>query len=211
MEKIAYQFDLNEYVKLRSEGQDSFYPFAMAGSPAWIRKQDHDDLGYPVVFVEWDKEHWSYNGEEDRWTMESHFEPIDPEEIEESEDMPENQLPEELANLFKQFLESQGVMPKSEDNEAPSSEAIDQKYETALDEGVEFAKSADAFIILAIKKEGNDPREMVFSPAVFNSYKDEVSGIFLESQVSRLGALGHVEAAHLLARAIFDKEDESGR
>jgi hypothetical protein len=79
MQKQEHKVHENERVKLKSDGQDALYAFACAGSEGWVRKLDHDKLGYPMIFVEWDKDHWAYNGEPDKWVMEAHFDKIEDE------------------------------------------------------------------------------------------------------------------------------------
>src|ERR1700694_5904746 len=66
----------NRRVRLREDKAD-VYTKAYAGSEATIRELGIDVGDFPMVFVEWDKKHWLYNGESDMWTFESHFDPVE--------------------------------------------------------------------------------------------------------------------------------------
>jgi hypothetical protein len=71
-----HPFAEGQRVKLKSDGQDFVYPLAHAGSQGWVRKAFFDRLGTPLIYIEWDKRHWAYNGEEDKTTLAAHFEPV---------------------------------------------------------------------------------------------------------------------------------------
>lgn len=49
------------------------YEDAIAGSRGWAKDVKVDDLGFPLVYIEWDRDHWKYQGQEDGWTFQSHF------------------------------------------------------------------------------------------------------------------------------------------
>lgn len=59
-------------IELLAEMQH-LYEDAIAGSRGWAKDVKTDHLGFPLVFVEWDRDHWKYTGQEDGWTFQSHF------------------------------------------------------------------------------------------------------------------------------------------
>ena len=63
-------------------GAETVYPRALAGMQGIVRGTKDDDFGFPQAFIEWDKNHWRYNGEQDGWTFASHFRPVENEEPE---------------------------------------------------------------------------------------------------------------------------------
>src|SRR4051812_27694283 len=61
-------------IRLRGD-KTGVYDLARAGAEGWIRARTLDPVGeFPMVYVEWDKDHWAYNGQSDIWTYEDHFE-----------------------------------------------------------------------------------------------------------------------------------------
>src|SRR5690349_24834514 len=107
MQKQEHKVHENERVRLKSNGEDALYAFACAGSEGWVRKLDHDSMGYPMVFIEWDKDHWAYNGEPDKWAFEAHFDKIEDNTMAEQPAVPN---PEDFARFmaaFQAFQQSQ--------------------------------------------------------------------------------------------------------
>lgn len=74
---MTNQLPEGTYVELK-DGCDEVYVLAWAGSRGTITAHDTDEHGFDRVYIEWDKDHWRYNGELDGWTFASHFEPVDP-------------------------------------------------------------------------------------------------------------------------------------
>src|SRR3954466_5189582 len=102
MQKQEHKVHENERVKLKSDGQDALYAFACAGSEGWVRNLDHDKLGYPMVYIEWDKDHWAYNGEPDRWAFEAHFDKVD-NKMSDTPQAPQGGTPEDFAEFVKAY------------------------------------------------------------------------------------------------------------
>jgi hypothetical protein len=91
------------------------YPMARAYNEGWVRRQQHDHLGYPLVYVEWDKDHWAYSGEEDRWVLEAHFDPVE-----------DSMADDKYNNLLKALAD---VVAQAQSDEAPKSEAVPDELE----------------------------------------------------------------------------------
>src|SRR3954463_12981755 len=82
-------------------GCEDVYSRAVSASQGVVRKRQFDEAGFPLVYIEWDKEHWRFNEEEDGWTFASHFKVIgeaDPPTIltQESEPETENEISSEV-------------------------------------------------------------------------------------------------------------------
>lgn len=56
-------------------GMEEVYPKAAAGMRGTIRGFTEDEYNFDRCYVEWDREHWRYNGEADLWAYPSHFRP----------------------------------------------------------------------------------------------------------------------------------------
>ena len=173
----------NQRVKLKKDGQDNIYPLAGAGSEGWVRKLDRDSVGYPIVYIEWDRDHWTYNGEQNQWTLESHFEPV---EAEMSSGSDFDEFQEYLR--WKKDKEARG----ESDGDSPQPPSDEEQYQESLKRGIEFAKNADAFLIVAINGTEGDES---FTPAIYRYYKNESAGLILETQIGALAAEAHAYLA----------------
>jgi hypothetical protein len=213
MQKFEHTTRIDQYVKLKSNGEDQLYSAACAGSPGWIRKHDHDKVGWPMVWIEWDKEHWSYNGEEDRWAIEAHFEPVE-------ETMSEEPKPPvdggKMMEMFAEFLKTQGIEPgaQAESTPPPSSEPEDEQakhkeqYGQLLDAVYEQMKEADSFLCIFVDRQHpTDSPVPVLIPRVANFYLSPEGGLLLEAHLSKLAAMAHEEVAIDKIRQVLNAED----
>lgn len=183
MTKREHKLRLEQRVKLKSDGQDALYAYAGAGSEGWVRQRDHDRLGVPMVFIEWDKDHWTFNGEPDLWTFEDHFIPA------------EEAMADKSYNLQDQVAEFLEWKKAKEAAEGTVSEPdIDKEYLLQLEAAYETAKTASAFLLIAVE---DLPGRVgaSYSPKVVNFYKNRDAGLVLESQLSSLAASSHQSLA----------------
>lgn len=210
MEKQEHLTKKDQRIRLKSDGQDRIYEYATAGSEGWARKHKFDDMGYPMILVEWDRDHWTYNGEPDRWALEAHFDPIQEKTMEEKPKMPK-----ELADAMSAFLENwmSEHQPQEEKPEEKKSHDIlgtssKEEFDTALKKAVEYAEDADSFILIAVKRE-ELPDEIgpALAAWVINSYQHADSGLLLETYLSRLANASHEELAlHKIKEMYKDSE-----
>lgn len=190
MENQPFQTSLNQYVRLKMDGQDALYPFAGAGSPGWVRKQQHDRLGYPQVFIEWDKNHWSYNGEPDKWAMEAHFEPLENAPM---SDQSQNQpTPENMAQMFaafQQFMADQSQQPAQQE----TNDTLAEDYKKSIETVIELLNEADSYIVITTTRVERDGRPPAITPRAINFYKSVEGGMIAELQLSKMAAMSHEE------------------
>lgn len=91
----------SSYVELQPE-YEAVYQRARAGSRGWIRDRRTDDYGFDEAFIEWDKDHFLYNGEPDGWTFANHFI-----SIEEQPDAPQRvSLEEQIERYVEEITEA---------------------------------------------------------------------------------------------------------
>jgi hypothetical protein len=205
-EKQKHKFEPNQRVRLLGD-PSNLYPAAPALSEGWVRKRSHDEYGYPMVYIEWDKTHWTYNGEQDEWTLEAHFEPVEEEKkMDGSKDM------EDLMRLLGRLTEESSVPAKGEKGERdilselgtsvnwPSKE----EYLDMLTKGTEDARSANAFVLIAIHPHENG--DLV--PILTSAFMTPESAILLEAQLSRIGALAHGEIASTLIALLMQHQEK---
>src|ERR1700689_3762293 len=74
------------------------------GNEGTIAAIQEDRFGLPQVFIQWDKNHWTYNGAPDGWTFEDHFDIVESTMTEPSKQELAKQLGQQfvegLTNLF---------------------------------------------------------------------------------------------------------------
>src|SRR5271165_7482108 len=105
----AYRIPLNSRVSLR-DGIDSdlYRGYSCTGNEGWIRNHRTDEHGYFQVLIEWDHDHWAYNGAPNCWTWEDHFDLVEEPKMPEmpsSQDPQEASTPEDaLRRLTEQFV-----------------------------------------------------------------------------------------------------------
>lgn len=185
----------------------SVYSLAPAGALAYARRRKIDE-GFPMIFVEWDKSHWSYSGENDKWTFEGHFEPIDKEKS--NVGLPP-ELQQGIEELFAQYAKSQENVEGGSQAKAPESALFDldtpEEYKELAARASEAAAQGAAFVLFGVQATEHEG-ERVYVPYVVQSYSDEVAGLFLETQLDEFTSSAFRNAAVELIRRI--RRDDEG-
>jgi spore coat protein CotH len=192
MEIIKHKTKNDQRVKLKSNGEDSLYRLAGAGSEGWVRKQDKDKYGYPMIYIEWDRLHWTYNGEEDKWTYESHFETVN----RESEDMQDFENDDER---YQQFLKWLNEQPKDEGKRNEEAE-----YKELLDVATKEAANSDSFMLFTVDREVDDNGDDIIVPRVAFYFKSDVGGHAIELQLAKMAASAHENIATLVISDLLE-------
>jgi hypothetical protein len=177
------------------------YPMARAYNEGWVRRQQHDHLGYPLVYVEWDKDHWAYSGEEDRWVLEAHFDPVE----DSMADDKYNNLLKALADVVANAQSEQG-----EGQPSPVPDELEEKdkeftYEYVLQRGFEAALAGSGFLLFVAHKEELNGHEVTI-PILFMHSKDDEGALLVDA-----AAADHVahSAQRLIQEYLRDKNDGS--
>ncbi len=204
---ISCQFKIQDRVRLKGD-RSEVYPRAFGSSEGIVKRHKEDDLGHHVmIYVEWDKDHWTYNGEEDMWTFEDHFDLVE-------ESMEDEKKPD-FMDALKMLIEQHN--PANDDGESEKVHQdkeevldIDKEYSELLDEATARARADDceAFVVIAVsRKELSSANDPVLVPEVFSFYKTRAAGILLESQVSQLAGQSYLELAEDAIREALSGED----
>lgn len=188
--KMAEQQEHKTHVKDRVRIKSSvthMYPEARAYNEGWVRDHMHDHLGYPLIFIEWDKDHWAYSGEEDRWVMESHFDLVE-------DGMPEDRfdsLLNGLSDLLSSFREeSGGDEPKEDFNMAVPKGDHDMSYNEVLDKAMEEAANAEAFIVITAMPETFAGKDLLI-PHIYMHFKRDDAAMMLDATMADAAAQAH--------------------
>jgi hypothetical protein len=178
MDQIEFQIPVNSKVKLKDTVDGSLYGgLACSGNQGWVRRRRRDDkFGYPQVFMEWDKNHWAFNGLEDCWTYESHFDIV-----EKSMEKTKEELIQEAANTFASSI-SQLFSGKTEEV-GEEIEEPDNDHAAKVRRAFEVVADNDAILIIALQEQ-----EGVVAPTIIRLAKDPKLEYVLNCQVSYLNA-----------------------
>ena len=196
MERQEHKLRRGQRVRLKKDGQDALYEFAAAGSEGWVRQIKHDSYGYPTVFIEWDKDHWTYNGEPDRWALEAHFDPVEGDKMSDAnKDILGGLSPEEFANAFVKFLTSQQAPDTGEGQ--PENDAVTEQR--VRDSSAELVKDADSFVLVATVR--NSAGDLI--PRVAQYYRSPEGGVLVELHVSKLATIAFEDLAVARIRDIM--------
>lgn len=191
-------------VRLRGEGQDNLYDFAYPGSTAWVRHLDHDKMGYPMIYIDWDKNDWKYNGEENKWALEAHFEPIGDDMSDENS---KSEGLEEFLEAFKEFIQTKSGDPRESKKDPDSSLSTEQTFKKSLAAAYNAAEDADAFMLITVKRSNNESGIPVLTPKVTNYYQTSESGLLLENQLSKLAAISNEELTYAAIKAVISEDE----
>lgn len=201
MIKQDHKTEKGDRVRLKGQGQDSLYEAAYAGAEGWVRKHRHDPLGYPEIFVEWDKTHWTYNGEDDGWTMESHFDILEDEMHHDDDKHPISE------HLLKKMAEQMGYDLSPREETDKGGRDLSAEYERIAEGALEAIAEGTAFIVIAVREfdSGHGPMR---ATEVFNGYKDEISQYLLEANISRIGSKAHERVISKILHELMEEEEK---
>lgn len=152
------------------------YPHARVWSEGTVMKRMHDHHGYPLIWIEWDKDHWAYSGEEDRWVLEAHFDVVENTMAE--EDKPD--FMDALWELMQQHRKDTGrEEPKPKDTRPTGP----LSYEDILNKGYDAAEKGEAFILVVASPEVFNETEVVI-PRIYLHSKNDPSALLLDAAVA---------------------------
>lgn len=149
-------------------GMETVYVRGAAGMRGTILGITEDPDGFELVYIEWDKGHWRYNGEEDDWTYALHFRPVGTERPHlgpEVDDIP--------------------TVP----NIVPSEE--EETYIDSIMAACDKASEADGFYFVTLKRDEEDRIVLEILHAAIDADLNSLSGAdvfsFLEHEMRQRG------------------------
>lgn len=202
-----FKFKAAQRVRLKHDVAE-LYRRAFGGSEGFVRGRKKDSVGFPMILVEWDKDHWTYNGEEDMWTFEEHFEAVE-ELTMPSINNDDDNLADALINFLKNWKDESG----EPDHEDDSHEDTEQQYYATAREATESVEDGEAFMIFTVKRQQTSPdhpEQFILVPEIFSAYQTEEAGLLLETQLSQVAAVTQQEMAGALLAQIMQRRRENG-
>ena len=192
------RFPLHARVALRP-GADTVYLAAVAGTEGWVRDHKVDSDGFEMVKIEWDKDHWRYNGQPDGWTYAEHFKEIGPPAAPSPEPTPPvEKVPEPQDEVIAK-------LPEQSDDEVES-------YIDELSEAMEAASEGEAFMMITVRKAPHpeNPGEMVYMPSIFQANTSKEAAMLLDIQLAECASASYQEMVFQLLNAMR-KDDPPAR
>jgi hypothetical protein len=177
-------------------GCEEVYKKASPGAQATITDTRIDEDGFNMVFVEWDKTHWRYSGQDDQWTYAEHFTAIDEHGI-----FAALEDPEAFANQIMERAKERG-----KDDE------MIEEFIDRLDEVVNVLSESEGFIVITARREPHPlkPDKSFVAPYIFGAFMNEGILALLESQIAQLSAASNQEMAIKLLKQYQESEDDEG-
>lgn len=175
-------------------GREAVYEKAVAGSQGTIVAKKPDKDGFRMVYIEWDRDHWRYSGQDDQWTYEEHFKPIDQNGIFAALDDPQG--------FASQVLERAKDRGKDEEEM--------EEFIERLDEVVNLLSDSEGFIVLTARRETHPqhPDKSFVVPYVYGAFLNDPIMALLESQMVQLAAVANQELAQKLLRRYQESDDD---
>lgn len=209
MDGTEFLFPENARVRLKGAYTDAYGGYACAGNEGWVRKNERDKFGLPKVWVEWDTNHWAYNGVADGWTFQDHFELA--EEVEQvSEPTDSDQLIAAMAELlashqaqkvqkserFREAAEEQARLDLAAAQESAPPGPSQSEFEAAVAEIARELATCEAFVVTGVAREGHHAAPKgVLRPFAYRLAKAEDAEVVCDAQLSRLAAQAHLDLA----------------
>lgn len=194
MDKPVQRFPINSRVRLLRGVEDGFYgSYGRIGNEGWVRRVKFDKFGYPHILVEWDKDHWSYNGVQDLWTWEAHFDKVEDMTAQENpQDDPDLQFALRIARAMR----AESDIEELNDDLGPEAQATQEEEEWDLrtDEAANIVKNSKAFMVIALGDEGDGDTIHLY-PRLLHGAQDERLELIIHSQVSQVAATFHENLA----------------
>jgi hypothetical protein len=209
MDRPKQRFAANTRVRLR-EGVDPgiYNGYSRVGNEGWIRKRKRDKYGYPQVLIEWDKDHWAYNGQEDGWTWEGHFDSVEETEMSERESNPEfeNQIRGVTEVFIKGLMSVVAAQQGNEVAEVEEPTINEDDWQTQANQAAEAVACAPAYIVITLEQVSPSGTTPIVVPRVFNAAREPELALIAQSQLSHLvSSLQDKVIADILQRG--DDED----
>lgn len=196
MNKPEQRFPVNTRVKLRDGVDPSLYGgFSRVGNEGWIRKRKRDKYGYPQVLIEWDKDHWAYNGQKDGWTWEGQFEAVEEKVM--ADAAPNNNLEDQVRGITENFVKSlfTALNPQSEtppddpdEGEEQASEGSSEEWDSLVSQAQESIGKSPAYLLVALEYTETPNVPPMIIPRVFHAAREPEHALVIQSQLAHLTA-----------------------
>jgi hypothetical protein len=216
------QFPVGTRVRLRDGVDPGFYNgFSRVGNEGWVRKRKLDRFQYPQIYVEWDRlNDWSYNGAEDGWTWQGHFEAVEENQMAEAA-QPNNQedLQATVRGITENFVQTlfgalgapaaQVEPPSGDIAEQPQVEESEgaDNWDDLATQASEAIATAPAYLVIALETAEAPGAPAITIPRMFHAARDPEHALIVQSQFAHvLASLQDATIARVLELEV-DEDD----
>lgn len=162
------------------------YMGVYGGSPGVVKKSREDHLGYPIVYIVWDKDDWKYNSQPDGTYPADHFEIIEDDFNVSEELMSSKDKSPGDKELLDFVLKSMGV-PRDAVEQAYSDISEDEEFGgRGIDRIAEKMADSDGFIAVVVEKSDDDSSHVSVYADLNNS---ESAIVASRAMISALGGV----------------------
>lgn len=205
------QFPIGTRIRLKDGVDPSFYDgFSRVGNEGWVRKAKRDRYGYPEVYVEFDRDHWAYNGQPDCWTMEGQFEAAEEMDMSEPASNPNESRDDKVRDLTETFIRSLfGALGVEEDQEAATPAAVDPEgWDKLASAAAEAVQKAPAYVVIALEHMQVDGAPPMIIPRVFHAAREPDYRLITQSHLAHvLASMQDETIAGVLSQRVTDDEE----
>jgi hypothetical protein len=197
-ERQEHRVKIGDRVRVK-DSVTHMYQYARVHNEGFVRGLEYDTLGYPLILIEWDRDHWAYSGEDDGWTDEAHFELV---EDQMEKDNRFDDLLTGLSNLVSSFQEEG---EKKEKSDSAKSDEYGLSYDQVLNKAVDDARDGEAFIVLVARPDEFNNTEII-SPRIYMHSKREDAALMLDACMADAAAQTY---AKLVMNLILEAKSEA--
>jgi hypothetical protein len=197
MEGTEYTYQRGDRLRLKDTVDSNFYGgYACVGNEAIVKRREKDNYDLPKIYVEWDKNHWTYNGAPDCWTFEDHFELV------KGIDMPDENLDSDQIKQLREILERIDPSDRDEKREQSFSSDFqsnqesdrDEQYNEAIQTALAMLEECEAFVVVGVtRQEHPEAPKGVLIPTAISFAKTPEGELLAMSGATQFGAKAHQE------------------
>ena len=214
-----YRFPEKSRVRLRDGIDPQFYNgLAKVGNEGVITGHRRDKLGFPEIYIKWDREHWAYNHQPDCWTYEDHFELVEEPEVDDKDKREMFQqamsgFADQMAKLMGMADAEPQAEPKVEVQSDPEDDLPfanrEERFNAQRDRAIELLKQegTESFVVTAIRRRPHpDALEGELRAGVAHDSLSPEAELANGAQLAALAAQFHEAAAILQLYTIAEKK-----
>jgi hypothetical protein len=190
------QFPIGTRVRLRDGVDPSLYNgFSRVGNEGTVVKRKFDKYKYPQVYIEFDKNHWAYNGTEDGWTWQGHWEAVEENDMADEQKNNQESLEDTVRGITESFVKAlfgamnpggQSKLPLSDD--IPDTADDSNKWEDLVTEASESIAKSPAYLLIALEYAETPNAPPMIVPRVFHGALEPEYALIVQSQLAHIVA-----------------------
>ncbi len=160
--KDQLPFNKNDRIRIRNYVDPAIYGgMTRNGNEGWVRDIKYDQWGLPIIQIEWDKNHWTYNGAPDGWTFPDHFDKVEEQQANIEPVSGEDDLPSEEAMSKKRinFIRRKNHSITDEETAQPKREEATNPPQLVYPAGAEIPSADYDYLVNHKSRIDNDLRQ----------------------------------------------------